>query len=232
MNTEFDRFAGRYEELLKDPLRKYFAPGSNFFVTRKLEVLLAVADEMGLETRHATWVDVGCGKGSLLRAGRSAFTRAIGCDLSVQMVRDCHDLDVVLQTEDDQLPFEDASADWVTAVCVYHHVNPQAWNTLTAEVWRVLRPGGIFAMIEHNPLNPVTRLIVRRTPVDEHAILLTARSARRLVRNAGLRVAGTRYFLYVPEQVYRWGRFMEKALERVPLGGQYAVFGVKPNAPV
>jgi hypothetical protein len=42
------------------------------------------------------------------------------------------------------------------------------------EIQRVLRPGGVFSLIEHNPLNPVTRLIVSRTPVDGNAKLLTA----------------------------------------------------------
>jgi hypothetical protein len=92
---------------------------------------------------------------------------------------------------------------------------------------RILKPEGIFCMIEHNPFNPATRLIVRRTPVDAGAQLLTAAGARNIMRAAGMQVVETRYFLYFPERLYaRCARF-EGALSHVPLGGQFAVFSQK-----
>ena len=230
MGTEFDRFAEQYDELLKDPLRDRFASDSRFFVKRKLEVLLEFARASGLDTRRATWLDVGCGKGQLLRDGRSYFARAMGCDVSAAMIAACQDLEVVAQTEVDRLPFDDASLDWVTTVCLYHHVGRGDRARLTDEILRVLKPGGIFVVVEHNPFNPVVQLLVRRTPVDEHADLLTARTVRHMMRGAGLRVMATRYFLYVPERLYPWGRKLEQALQRLPLGGQYAVFGRKAVA--
>jgi SAM-dependent methyltransferase len=228
MTAEFDRLAAEYEKLLEDPLRDYFAPGSDFFVTRKLDMLLGFAGARGLDTSKMTWLDVGCGKGQLLRAGRPHFARVVGCDVSSAMFEGCRDLDVTEQIDPDRLPFEDASVDWVTAVCVYHHVDPAARSRLTIEIRRVLKPAGVFAIIEHNPLNPVVQMIVRRTPVDEHAILLTARSARRLMTDAGLEAVDTRYFLYLPQWLYRRGRLLEKSFEKVPLGGQYAAFGINP----
>ena len=229
MTAEFDRLAAEYEKLLEDPLRDYFAPGSGFFVTRKLDMLLGFAKARGLDTSKRTWLDVGCGKGQLLRAGRPHFARVVGCDVSSTMFEGSRDLDVTEQIDPDQLPFEDASVDWVTAVCVYHHVDRAARSRLTVEIQRVLKPAGVFALIEHNPVNPVVQVIVRRTPVDEHAILLTARSARRLMTDAGLETVDTRYFLYLPQWLYRRGRLLEKSFEKVPLGGQYAAFGIKPG---
>jgi SAM-dependent methyltransferase len=228
MSAEFDRFAAEYDELLKDPVREYFAPGSTFFMTRKLELLLETLARLGLDPRRASWLDVGCGQGQLLRAGRSHFARAAGCDVSAGMMQGIDEVEVVAQTEPDRVPFDDNSADLVTAVCMYHHVDQRSWARLTADIRRVLRPGGVFAIVEHNPLNPIVQLIVRRTPVDEHATLFTAARARRVMRDAKLDVLSTRYFLYVPERLYRWGRLVEKALEVVPMGGQYAVFGRKP----
>jgi SAM-dependent methyltransferase len=227
MNAEFDRLAREYDALLKDPLRDRFAPSAEFFVARKLDVLLAFARDARLDTRAATWLDVGCGQGQLLRAGRAHFARAIGCDVSAGMMAAIADLDVVLQTDARRLPLPDASVDWVTAVCVFHHVAPEDRATLTSEIRRVLRPGGVFAIVEHNPLNPVVQVIVRRTPIDAHAILLTAVRARRLMRESGFEIAATRYFLYVPQQLYRTVRFVERLLARAPLGGQYVVFGRK-----
>ena len=96
------------------------------------------------------------------------------------------------------------------------------------DIYRVLRPGGIFAIIEHNPFNPAVQLIVRRTPVDENAKLLTAYTARRLMQAGGMHTVATRYFLYAPQRVYRWAAPVERALGRAPLGGQYVVFARKP----
>ena len=230
MNAEFDRLAGQYQELLKDPLRDYFAPGSDFFVSRKLDVMLDFARAERLDTHRATWLDLGCGQGDLLRAGRSHFARAVGCDVSEAMIAAAPDLEIVVQPDARRLPFADASLDWVTAVCVFHHVERPDRQALTAEIVRVLKPNGVFAIIEHNPVNPAVQVIVRRTPIDAHAVLLSAGTARRLLRDAGLRISATTYFLYVPQPLYRWGRFAERALRRAPLGGQYAVFGRKAGS--
>jgi len=228
MDQEFDRLAPEYKELLKDAVREYFAPGSEFFLTRKIDVLLDFAAREGLDTRQATWLDVGCGKGELLRAARQHFARALGCDVSLGMMAACSDLEVVHQADPLRLPFADGSVDWVTAVCIFHHINPEERAPLVADIYRVLRPGGIFANIEHNPFNPAVQLIVRRTPVDENAQLLTARATRHLMRAASMQTVATQYFLYVPQRLYGWAASVERALDRAPLGGQYVVFGRKP----
>jgi SAM-dependent methyltransferase len=127
-----------------------------------------------------------------------------------------------------QIPYEDGQFDFVTAVCVYHHVPPADRVRLVTEVRRVLRPGGLFCIIEHNPFNPATRRIVSRTPVDAGAILLTAASTRSLLRQAGFHPHRTEYFLYLPERLYKACGWMERLAGRVPLGGQYAVFSRLP----
>jgi hypothetical protein len=99
---------------------------------------------------------------------------------------------------------------------------------LTSEIRRILRPGGIACMIEHNPFNPVTQLIVRRTPVDADAILLTSGEARRVFAGAGFQSFSTEYFLYFPESLYKYLASLENLLSRAPGGGQYAIFGRKP----
>ena len=227
MDPEFDHLAKEYERLLDDPVREYFAPGSGFFLSRKIDVLLEFAARHGVNTTRATWLDVGCGKGELMRAVKPHVARVLGCDVSLGMMSECRDLDVVQQVDPDRLPYEDASVDWVTAVCVFHHIEPKDRDRLVADIHRALRPGGIFAIVEHNPLNPVTQWIVRRTPIDENAMLLTAGSSRRLLRSARLQIVATRYFLYFPERIHKRAAPLERALARVPLGGQYVVFGRK-----
>ena len=224
---EFDRLATDYDALLKDPVRDWFSPGGGFLVSRKVDVMLALARRLGRDTRELTWLDVGCGRGELLRAAAPFFQRVIGCDVSKEMMAACPDLDVRLQPTAVEVPLPDHSVDWATAVCVYHHVDLADRARLTAEIHRVLRPGGAFLIIEHNPFNPATQVIVWRSPVDEHAVLLTARTTRRMLGDAGFGIAATQYFLYFPERIYRGARAIEQALTRVPLGGQYTVAGIK-----
>jgi hypothetical protein len=83
-----------------------------------------------------------------------------------------------------------------------------------------------LAIIERNPYNPLTRLIVSRTPVDADAKLLRPIETRGLLRQQGLEIDKVQYFLYLPEGAYQRLSFLEKTLcSRIPLGGQYAVFG-------
>ena len=227
MKAEFDSYANDYEALLNDPIRNVFSPdGCLFFHRQKLKVIRRFFRKQGRLTRSLAWLDVGCGKGELLGLGRADFRSATGCDPSAGMLSEAADAPVVVQPDPLGLPFPDWSFDFVTAVCAYHHVPLESRVQLTAAISRVLRPGGIFCMIEHNPLNPVTQMIVHRTPVDAEAVLLTARNARRVMESAGFVPKAREYFLYLPERLQAFG-FLENLLVSVPAGGQYAIFGQK-----
>lgn len=226
MNSpEFDKFAGSYHDLLKDPIRDRFASaGSQFFHVRKRDLILAYLRRRKLDPRRMTYLDFGCGQGELLGLLGDSFAEARGCDPSAQMMAEIRGFETRVQRNPLGIPYEDGKFDFVTAVCVYHHVPAASRLQLTMEVRRVLRPGATFCIIEHNPWNPVTRAIVRRAPVDRDAILLTAGSTRSLIERAGLQPQKTEYFLYLPELLYKTCGRVEGFMRRVPLGGQYAVF--------
>lgn len=225
--VDFDNYAARYAELLADPIRDRFAPGKLFFAKRKLDLMLGELRRMGADPKSMNWLDIGCGQGDLLRLGRCEFSGSAGSDPSQKMIAFCNDLDVRLQPCSTEIPFDDCQFDLVSVVCVYHHVEVSERPALTAEGVRVLKPGGILAVFEHNPFNPITQLIVSRTPVDENASLLSAGRVRRLLKDSGLSSLATRYFLYMPERHYARFAHFEDRLSRIPLGGQFAVFGRK-----
>lgn len=227
--AEFDRYAHDYDHLLRDPIRDRFTQGSDFFHRRKAILIKNFLTERGFPMSSSRWLDVGCGKGELLGLARDSFARAVGCDPSKEMTQ-AAGAEIHLQESMNALPFPDKSYDFITAVCVYHHVDEQDRLPLTRECHRVLRPGGIFSIIEHNPLNPVTQLIVGRTPVDANARLLTATLAKRYMRANGFHSIGCKYFLYLPEKLYAKAGALENILSGIPLGGQYAVFGEKVGA--
>ena len=230
MKTEFDEYADAYSDLLHDPIRERFAKSSEFFHLRKWHLLSEFFRRQSLPMHNRRWLDVGCGKGELLRLGSGAFAEVAGCDPSQQMLQYCEDIPVRVQQNPLEIPFEDDYFDLVTAVCVYHHIVPAERRFLTDEIRRVLKPGGIFAIIEHNPLNPITQMIVKRAPVDANAILLRAGEAVTMIRRSNFVPVETSYFLYMPEKVYRRVGAWENAVRRVPLGGQYAMFGKKAAA--
>ena len=227
MSAEFDDYAADYEKLLQDPVRNRFAADPLFFHRRKWILLRDFLRKHGFLGSGRAWLDVGCGKGEMLRFGAGEFGRLAGCDPSAGMISGALGFEARPQLLPHRLPFEDDSFDLVTAAGVYHHVEDRLRAPLATEVCRVLKAGGFFCMFEHNPLNPVTRGIVKRCPVDAHAHLLRASEARRLMQSAGMSIVETRYFLYLPEKLFDRASILENALRQVPLGGQFAVFGKK-----
>lgn len=228
LSPEFDLYADSYEALLQDPVRNRFAHGTRYFHQRKWILIQNLLQRAGLDTASLRWLDVGCGKGELLELAGSHFAWAGGCDPSAAMLDSCTHFEVRQQQSQTELPFEDGSVDFVTAVCVYHHVPQAARKLLMDEIKRVLSPGGLACIIEHNPWNPVTQAIVSRCPVDVDAELLTARDTKTLMEGCGFKSLFSEYFLYLPERLYARLGSLESLLSKIPLGGQYALVAQLP----
>lgn len=224
MKPEFDGFGQDYRRLLKHPIRDWFAPSADYFARRKLEVMQAFFAKQGVATRDLCWLDAGCGQGDLLRLGQGVFKEIAGCDPSPEMLHSCADLPVRVQASADELPYAAGSFDLATLACVLHHVALPAQHRLIQSVAGALRRGGWLCVIEHNPCNPVTQHIVRRSPVDRGARLMRAAAVARLLQAQGFEVVERRYFLVVPERFAGAFRPLEELLSGLPLGGQYAVF--------
>jgi SAM-dependent methyltransferase len=228
ITAEFDQYAQSYAELLEDPIRNCFARDPLHFHRRKWQLMEKLLKRANVNTKTQRWLDVGCGRGELLELAQGNFAQAMGCDVSAGMLRSSATVPLHKQPSLVELPFGDRSVDFVTAVCVYHHVHRSARTLLTSEIRRVLTPGGICCIMEHNPWNPVTRMIVKSCPVDVDAELLTARVTNGLLRAAGFNFLSTDYFLYFPERLFHRLSFLERALGKIPIGGQYAMLGRVP----
>ena len=226
---EFDIHAERYEELLADPLRGRFAKSPKYFHWRKLELLRSYLFATGKSPGALRWLDLGCGRGNLLRLGKAEFALACGCDVSPESLKYCEGVTVRVQQSTDSIPMDAGSFDLVTAACVYHHIAVSERARLTESARAVLNPGGTFGIFEHNPRNPVTQAIVRRCPVDVNAVLLNPHESVELLKRAGFGSISVHYYLFVPEVLGRLMVGFEKWLRRIPFGGQYAVFGEVPR---
>lgn len=106
-------------------------------------------------SRPATVLDLGCGTGKHLAAIHAAFPQAqlTGLDTAAGMLAVARqrlpDATWVHADATQRLPFDDASFDAVTCQYVDQHLPDRA--TLIAEVRRVLRPGGRFALVNMDP---------------------------------------------------------------------------------
>jgi SAM-dependent methyltransferase len=222
-SPEFDRYASSYAELLDDPVRNRFTRDPLHFHRRKWLLMERLLKRVGVTPGTLKWLDVGCGHGELLELAGKNFAEAIGCDPSGKMLPPNSPFRMHVQRSLTELPFDDCSIDIVTAVCVFHHIHGKDRGLLLGEIRRVLRPGGLICIIEHNPWNPVTRSIVKRCPVDADAELLSASETGRLLDAAGFRPLALEYFLYLPEKLFSKFSAVERLLAKVPLGGQYAL---------
>lgn len=221
--AEFEEYAQTYSELLDDPVRTSFTRDPLHFYWRKWIVLQRLFKVHDLKPESLSWLDVGCGRGELLSMIGDKFAQAGGCDPSSSMLPRNSRFQTVVQPSQTELPFRDHSVDFVTAVCVLHHVHGAHREALMQEVRRVLRPSGHLCIVEHNPWNPITRLIVKRCPIDVDAELHFASQAARLAHKFAFRTVGLDYFLYLPESLFNKFGAVEGLFRKLPLGGQYAL---------
>ena len=226
--AEFDKFADEYRAL---HARSIGASGETpeFFAAYKVADVAAIAAQAGLPVRRI--LDLGAGIGNSTPHFRRHFPQAmLACAdvsercLAIGAARSPGQAEPVC-FDGHTLPFADASFDVAFAACVLHHVDHAEHARLVGEMARVTRPGGIVAVFEHNPLNPLTVRAVRSCPFDEHARLLRAGALLRTFRACGLPRPRVRYRLFFPRAL-RALRPLERWLTACPLGAQYLIYGV------
>jgi SAM-dependent methyltransferase len=116
----------------------------------------------------------------------------------------------------------DSKFDLVIASCVFHHIPPESRQMAIRYCYSRLRKGGHFIIFEHNPINPVTRRLVKNCPFDADAVLLSMRETIARMRNEHLIVDESSYCLFFPQPLAAL-RPLEKYLGWLPVGGQYFV---------
>jgi SAM-dependent methyltransferase len=219
--ADFDRYGETYEAAV-DSAIAFAGQEHDFYIEAKARRLLELVLRHLGSTRPRA-LDVGCGVGLVDRHLSSAF-ELHGVDVSPAMVERARAANPGVEyavSESRSLPHDDGAFDLAFAVCVLHHVEPADRLPLLGEMRRVARPGGLVAVFEHNPLNPLTRRVVRNCAFDEGVELIGRRELERLYRSAGLDVVGAEYLLFFPWRADA----LERAIRRLPFGAQYVVAG-------
>jgi len=218
----FDDHADKYTETIDEALGRYGA-SHDFFTRHKAKLIERLLAARGRAPAQIDLLDVGCGIGNIHAFIGSRFRRVMGVDVSTASIKEAalrfpqHSF---VGYDGETLPVPDGSFDMTMAICVFHHVPPALWQRLATEMLRVLRPGGLALVIEHNPYNPVTRRIVNSCPIDRDAVLLTRGTTATLFRNAGAATVEVRSILSVPPKTNSL-MWLDEMLGVLPFGAQY-----------
>jgi SAM-dependent methyltransferase len=227
--ADFDRYGDRYRDAVERSI-SFSGADLDFFTRAKVETLLELSEAVGAPSELA-FADIGCGTGETDRFLGGRVGSLAGVDVSPAMLEQARRQNPWAEyrsyAEGDALPLADGGFDVCFAICVFHHVPPPQRPALLEEMRRICRPGGLIALIEHNPLNPLTRKAVRGCEFDRDAELLTRREATRLLSDAGLPAPAGRYIEFFTRDG-RLLRGIESRLRWMPLGAQYAVFARRP----
>ncbi len=229
--SEFDKFAQEYASLHRANIA-ISGEGPEFFAEYKIRDLRSLCETLGLLPEVENILDFGAGVGSSVEHVRRYFPQAslTGVDVSIESLRVTAQRfpgqAALVAFDGRRLPFADVSFDCVFSACVFHHIEPALHVELLAELRRVLRPGGVIAIFEHNPLNPLTVRAVRTCPFDENAILLRAGVLRSRLAAAGFLHSAIRYRIFFPHAL-RGLRPLERGLTWLPLGAQYYAYDVR-----
>ena len=220
--SDFNAYKDTYREAVQDSI-SFSGLDVDALAEHKAVHLQAIARRHLGDPGRLAALDLGCGVGATDRFLTETFATLQGVDVAAEAVKRAAEANpaVTYSAYDGQrLPFDDASFDLAFTINVLHHVPPRKRERFAAEMSRVLRPGGLAVVIEHNPFNPLTRLAVWRCDFDEDAVLLTSRGASRLLAGAGLRPTERRYMLFAPLRADR-AVAVDQRLGRLPLGGQH-----------
>lgn len=222
--AEFDRFADEYTAAHASNIA-ISGEDPAYFARSKIEQARKLWDVEGRPEPRAV-LDFGTGIGNSLPHLARLFPQAevTGVDVSRRS------LDVaahrfpgaarLLAYDGGAIPLAEASFDLVFTACVFHHIAKSERDAVFAELRRLMRPGALLLVFEHNPLNPVTRYIVATCPFDENAVLIGAPSLKKSQAEAGFHKVRAAYTGFFPGAL-RALRPLERFMTALPLGAQY-----------
>ena len=226
---QFDQFAADYDAALTKGI-SLSGEAKEFFVAGRMACLLTRLGREGFARERLRVMDFGCGTGSAFECLRDEFRAAavVGVDVStaeLELARRKHPWAEVSTVAAYRA---DVPMDLAYSNGTFHHIPPGERAAAVAFIYQALRPGGYFALWENNPWNVGTRWVMSRIAFDRDAVMVWPGEARRLLREAGFEVRGTRFRFIFPRFLSAL-RGAEAWLERLPLGAQYMVLGRKPG---
>jgi SAM-dependent methyltransferase len=227
--VEFDRFADEYHDQHRQNVA-ITGEGPEYFAEYKIKKLRQAVDDYRIGVSRIC--DFGSGIGNSIPFFRKHFPEAslTSCDVSERSLalssQRYVNLTKYVLIENDRIPSAPDAFDVVFSACVFHHILPEQHTMWLRELRRITKLGGLIAIFEHNPLNPLTLHAVNTCPFDVNARLIFARNLARSLVSTGWVAPRIRYNLFFPRGLARL-RPLEDKLGWLPLGAQYVVLARK-----
>ncbi len=226
--VSFDDYVESYKNEIQSSI-DFAGQDVDFFIELKANLLIKLAEKSFGNLNNVKALDIGSGVGLVDKYLQPKIKNLYGIDVEAGVIEKAktNNPTVNYQIYDGtNIPFKDNMFDLTFAINVVHHVPPGMWENFTKEMHRVLKPGGIAAVFEHNPVNPLTRKVVRECEFDRDAVLLKHGKIKTLFKSANLEMFDDGYIVFFP---FKSGIFrsIETLLGWLPLGAQQYVAGKK-----
>ncbi len=236
----FDEIARDYEKIHNQSL----PPGvqsESFIIQRAAYATQWILSK--IKDKEFSYLDFGCGNGRMLKCLLDSFElrpfldtgqlQLFGFDTSSDSLSEARKLmnneSVILVENWREFP-QAHRFDLVLTCHVFHHIPLKERPKTAADLYRRMKPGSRLVIWEHNPLNPVTRVLVKTCPFDKDARLLTSMKTRNLFLKSSFRLLESAYINLLPPQ---WVKndclaAIEKKLLSFPIGAQYWMMFQRP----
>ncbi|MBS9478339.1 class I SAM-dependent methyltransferase [Ancylobacter radicis] len=224
----FDSYKDTYSTAVDDAV-SFTGLKSDFFTRVKADYIVDICKSHFKSINQISALDVGCGVGNYHPILAPQMASLTGVDVSGECVNTARKRNQGISYDaydGETLPYDNDTFDLVFTICVIHHVPVGQWDRFASEMYRVLRPGGLALIFEHNPRNPLTMRAVNSCPFDEDAVLLGNSTATSLLVKAGFSQTESRFILSIPP-LTNWLRQLDKLFGKIPFGAQYYVAAVK-----
>lgn len=227
--AEFDRFADEY----RDMHRKNIAitgEEPDYFAEYKIKTLHDIVDQNQVAVSEIC--DFGSGVGNSIPFFQKYFPAAtVTCsDVSEKSLALSQSrfpgVGKYSLIERDHISAAQDAFDITFSACVFHHIAHDEHVAWLGELHRITRRGGLLAIFEHNPLNPLTVHAVNTCPFDENAKLIFPNRLKSRFEDAGWTSPSIQFCVFFPRRL-AWLRPLERRMGWLPLGAQYVVVARK-----
>lgn len=227
-DVSFDDYVDSYKSEIQSSI-DFIGQDVDFFLEVKAELLINLAERNFGSLDNVKALDIGSGVGLVDKLLTPKIKSLHGIDIEEGVVEKAKKNNPTLDYriyDGVKIPFNDNTFDLTFAINVMHHVPPELWENFSQEMYRVLKPGGIAAVFEHNPVNPLTRKVVRECEFDKDAVLLKHSKIKSLLEGAKLKVVDDSYIIFFPFKGKLF-RGIESLIGWLPLGAQQYVAAKK-----
>lgn len=213
---EFDKYAESYSSDLKNSIPAGFRT-IEYFSTYKVELAKRLVGKT-----PSRILDFGCGIGqcSLHLVRKFTQSEVVGFDVSEDS----------LSIARPRVPHANFTSNWdlvasqkydlIFTSNVFHHIDPEEHLLWLGRLKAILSSGGSLVIFEHNPINPLTRIVFKRCIFDQDATMIGQVNFLKLAEKSGFRNRRSKYTLFFPGPL-KFLAPLEKFLGWLPLGAQY-----------